>query len=81
MFGDQWAGLRRQHARALGSTRCAVAIGIPAGIAYKATGQAGILLKLAMPRTALVIGSIALFVDEGIVAVAACQAAVAALFA
>src|SRR5215203_3134573 len=59
----------------------AVAIGIPAGIAYKATGQAGILLKLAVPRTALVVALVALFVDRGIVAVATCQASVAALFA
>jgi O-antigen/teichoic acid export membrane protein len=80
LFGESWEG-SVDCMRVLSLYALAVAIGIPAGIAYKATGQAGILLKLAVPRTALVIGSIALFVDEGIVAVAACQAAVAGLFA
>jgi O-antigen/teichoic acid export membrane protein len=80
VFGERWEGsigpMRVLSVYALG-----VAMGIPAGIAYKATGQAGILLKLALPRTALAIGAIALLVDEGIVAVAACQAGVAGLFA
>ena len=80
VFGDQWHG-SIACMRVLSLYGLAVAIGIPAGIAYKATGQAGILLKLAVPRTVLVVGSIALFVNEGIVAVAACQAGVAALFA
>jgi PST family polysaccharide transporter len=80
VFGDTWAG-SVDCMRVLSLYGLGVAIGIPAGIAYKATGQAGVLLKLALPRTALVVGSIALVVDQGIVAVAACQAAVAALFA
>jgi O-antigen/teichoic acid export membrane protein len=80
VFGDQWQGSVASM-QMLSLYGLGVAIGIPAGIAYKATGQAGILLKLAVPRTALVVGSIALLVDEGIVAVAACQAGVAALFA
>jgi PST family polysaccharide transporter len=79
-FGERWAG-SVDPMRVLSVYGLAVAVGIPAGIAYKATGQAGILLKLAVPRAALVVASIALLVDEGIVAVAACQAAVAALFA
>ena len=80
LFGEGWEG-SVDCMRVLSLYALAVAIGIPAGIAYKATGQAGVLLKLAVPRTALVIGSIALFVDDGIVAVAGCQAAVAGLFA
>jgi PST family polysaccharide transporter len=80
VFGERWEG-SVEVMRVLSLYGLAVAIGIPAGIAYKATGQAGILLKLALPRTALVVASIALLVDEGIVAVAACQACVAALFA
>ena len=79
-FGEAWEG-SIDSMRVLSLYGLGVAIGIPAGTAYKATGQAGILLKLAIPRTALAVGSIALFVDEGIVAVAACQAAVAILFA
>ncbi len=58
-----------------------VALGIPAGTAYKATGRAGVLLALAIPRAALVVASIAVVVDRGIVAVAWCQATVAGLFA
>jgi PST family polysaccharide transporter len=58
----------------------ALAVGVPAGTVYKATGRANILLTLALPRAALVVGSIAVFVDRGIVAVALCQASVAGLF-
>ncbi|MDQ3890338.1 MAG: lipopolysaccharide biosynthesis protein [Actinomycetota bacterium] len=80
LFGDRWHGSIAAM-RVLSLYAPAVAIGIPAGIAYKATGEAAILLKLAVPRTVLVVVSIALFVREGIVAVAACQAGVASLFA
>jgi len=80
IFGERWRGAIGAM-QVLSLYGLGVAIGIPAGIAYKATGQAGILLKLAAPRAALVVVSIALFVDDGLVAVAACQAAVAALFA
>jgi O-antigen/teichoic acid export membrane protein len=79
VFGDRWEG-SVDSMRVLSLYGLAVAIGIPAGIAYKATGQAGILLKLAVPRTALVVASIAIFVNQGIVAVAGCQAGVATLF-
>jgi O-antigen/teichoic acid export membrane protein len=79
-FGERWrdsiAPMQVLTIYALG-----VAIGIPAGSAYKATGRAGVLLKLAVPRAALLVAAIAVFVDHGIVAVAACQAVVAALFA
>lgn len=59
----------------------ALTIGIPAGTVYKATGRASVLLALALPRAALVFSLIAIFVNRGIVAVALCQASVAALFA
>lgn len=58
----------------------AVTVGIPAGTAYKAVGRADVLLKLAIPRTVLLVGAIAIFVSEGTTAVAGCQAAVAGLF-
>lgn len=80
LFGERWAS-SIPAMRVLSLYALAVAIGIPAGTAYKAMGRAGILLKLAVPRAVLAVGSIAVFVDEGIVAVAASQAAVAALFA
>ena len=79
-FGPQWTGAI-DAMRVLTLFAFCVTLGIPAGTAYKATGRAGILLKLAIPRALLAVASIAVFVDEGIVAVAACQAAVAGLFA
>jgi len=80
ILGEQWLGAV-DSMRVLSLYALSVAIGIPAGIAYKATGRAGVLLKLAVPRAALAVGAIALAVDQGIVAVAACQAGVATLFA
>jgi lipopolysaccharide exporter len=80
LFGERWEAAV-DCMRVLSLYAFAVALGIPAGTAYKATGRAGVLLKLAIPRAALVVTSIAVFVDDGIVAVAACQAGVAALFA
>ncbi|HUR84058.1 MAG TPA: oligosaccharide flippase family protein [Solirubrobacteraceae bacterium] len=56
-------------------------LNIPAGAVYKATGRAHVLLALALPRLAVLVVSIALLVDRGIVAVAACQAAAAMLVA
>ena len=79
LFGHQWEG-SIDVMRVLAIYAAASTIGIPSGTAYKATGKAGVLLALAIPRAALVIGSIAIFVDDGIVAVAACQASVAVLF-
>jgi O-antigen/teichoic acid export membrane protein len=58
-----------------------IAIGIPAGTAYKATGRAGVLLALSIPRTCIAIAAIAIFVHKGIVAVAACLAIVTSVFA
>jgi O-antigen/teichoic acid export membrane protein len=80
ILGEKWRG-SIEPMRVLTLYALAVALGIPAGTAYKATGNAGVLLKLAVPRTLLAIGLIAVFVSDGSVAVAACQAAVAALFA
>jgi PST family polysaccharide transporter len=59
----------------------AVTIGIPAGTVYKSLGRVNVLIALAVPRTILAVSAIAIFVSEGIVAVAACQAAVAGIFA
>lgn len=78
-FGPNWTG-------AVGAMEVltvyafAVTVGIPAGTVYKAVGRADVLLKLAVPRAALLIFALFLVADEGIVAVAACQAAVAGLF-
>lgn len=80
IFGDKWSDAA-PVAQVLTLYALAVTIGIPAGTAYKATGRAGVLLKLAVPRAILAVTAIAVFVHEGIVAVALCQTAVAGLFA
>ena len=52
-------------------------IDVTIGTAYKSIGRADLLLKLAIPRLLILLPSIALVADHGIVAVAWCQAAVA----
>jgi O-antigen/teichoic acid export membrane protein len=80
IFGDQWH--RSIPAlQVLTLYACAVTVGIPAGTAYKSLGRLNVLIALAIPRAALAVASIWIFVGDGIVAVAACQAGVAALFA
>lgn len=79
-FGDQWLDAVPAM-RILTLYAVAVSLGIPAGTVYKATGRVGILLAMAIPRAALVALTVALFVDDGIEAVAASQAGVAGTFA
>jgi O-antigen/teichoic acid export membrane protein len=74
-FGDQW-GRSVPVMQLLTVFALGAAIGTPAGTAYKATGSAGVLLALGLPRTFLLFASIAIFIHGGIVAVAACVAAV-----
>lgn len=80
LFGDAWRGAV-PATQLLTVYALGVALGIPAGSAYKALGRVGVLLALAVPRVGLVIVALAAFGGQGIVAVAACQAAVAAAFA
>jgi O-antigen/teichoic acid export membrane protein len=79
-FGDQWHGSVAVM-RVLSVFAFCVTLGMPAGTAYKSLGRVDVLLKLGVPRAILAVATIAIFADEGIVAVAACQAGVAALFA
>jgi lipopolysaccharide exporter len=55
-------------------------INIMIGTAYKAMSRVDILLKIALPQTLVLIPAILVFVDRGIVAVAACQAIVMTAF-
>jgi PST family polysaccharide transporter len=80
LFGEQWRD-SIPALQVLALFACAVTVGIPAGTAYKSMGRLNVLIALAIPRTALAVASIWIFVDNGIVAVAACQAVVAAIFA
>jgi lipopolysaccharide exporter len=79
-FGERWRG-SIEPMRVLTLFAVGLAVAIPAGTAYKSIGRAVVVLRLAVPRAVLLVALIAVFVDRGIVAVAACQAAVAALFA
>ena len=78
-FGDQWTR-SIEVMQVLTVFAVALTLGIPAGTAYKSIGRVDILVKLAIPRAILAVGSILIFVDHGIVAVALCQTGVAALF-
>ncbi|MEO7197427.1 MAG: lipopolysaccharide biosynthesis protein [Solirubrobacterales bacterium] len=78
LFGDKWIDSILPM-RILAIHALAMAIGIPAGIAYKATGRAGILLIVGVASLILLLVALTLFVDRGIVAVAASQAAVASI--
>jgi O-antigen/teichoic acid export membrane protein len=78
-FGPKWHGAVAPM-QVLTIFAFGVTVGIPAGVAYKSVGRADVLLKLAVPRAALLVGSVALLANRGIVAVAGCQAAVAGLF-
>ena len=80
LFGEQWRGAI-PATQVLALYAIGVAVGIPAGSAYKALGRVKILLGLAVPRAALLVAALVLFTGQGIVAVAVCQAAVAGAFA
>jgi PST family polysaccharide transporter len=80
LFGEQWHG-SVPVMQMLAVFAFAVTVGIPAGTVYKSLGRLRVLIALGLPRTGLAVASIWAFVDKGIVAVAACQAAVAGLFA
>ena len=71
-FGDQWRGGATAMA-VLTTYMAASTITIPAGVIFKATGRAGLLLRLAVPRLILLVVALAIFADEGIVAIALCQ--------
>ena len=80
VFGDQWRG-SIEVMQVLSLYALAISLDIPPGTAYKSMSRIGILIALAIPRAVLAIVAMVIFVDNGIVAVAASQAGVAALFA
>lgn len=77
LFGDQWVD-SIVPMQLLTLYAFAVASSVPAGIAYKATGRAGILLKIALVSLVLTVVGLVLFVDRGINAVALVQVTIAA---
>lgn len=80
LFGDQWES-SVPVMRVLTLYALAVAISIPAGTVFKAIGRVGILLAVGVPEAILLFAAIWTFVNDGIVAVAACMAGVMGLVA
>jgi PST family polysaccharide transporter len=80
VFGAKWQGSVTPM-RVLALYALARTLNIPAGTAYKAAGRPQVLLALGIPRLVVLVISIALLVDRGIVAVAACQVGAALLVA
>jgi PST family polysaccharide transporter len=80
LFGSGWEE-SVSVLRVLALYALAVTIGIPAGVAYKATGRADILLKLAIPQTIIQIAAVAIVAERGIVWVAGAMAVVSGAFA
>ena len=78
-FGGQWNG-SVDSMRLLALYALSITVAIPAGSAYKATGRANVLLILAIPRAVALVVAVLLVVDQGILAVAICQTAVACVF-
>ena len=76
VFGEKWRGAGpAMQVMALWTLMSPISVVI--GTAYKSMGRADLLLKLAIPQALLLVGAIVIFVDLGIVAVAACQAVLA----
>jgi lipopolysaccharide exporter len=79
LFGPKWHGAGpAMRVMALWTLMAPIAVII--GTAYKALGRADILLKIGIPQAIALVGAILLVVEHGIVAVAACQAAVSIVF-
>lgn len=76
VFGDQWTPAA-DAMRILCVFATAMTVSIPSGMAYKSTGRPGVLVALGIPWLTTVVVLLVLFADEGIVAVAACQAGAA----
>jgi lipopolysaccharide exporter len=79
LFGDQWRDAAPAM-QVMALWTLMAPIGVIIGTAYKALARADILLKLAVPQAVLLIASVLIVAGEGIVAVAACQAAIAIAF-
>ena len=79
-FGEKWRG-GADAMVVLSAYTIVSTISVPAGTVYRATGRAGVILRLAVPRSVLLVVSLVLFTDDGIVAVALAQAVGSALLA
>jgi len=80
LFGERWQG-SVDVMRVLALEALLLTMNIPAGTIYKSTGRPHVLLLIGVPRLLVLVVALALFVDDGIVAAAACQAASAGVMA
>jgi O-antigen/teichoic acid export membrane protein len=80
LFGDQWHS-SVPAMQVLSFYALAIAVSIPGGTVLKVTNRAGVLLAISIPEAIMLVAAIWIFVDHGIVAVAACMASVMGLFA
>jgi PST family polysaccharide transporter len=71
-FGEKWRPAA-DAMRVLAAYAAVSTISIPSGTAFKAINRPGVLLAISVPRAILLAVSLALFADEGLVAVALCQ--------
>jgi lipopolysaccharide exporter len=77
-FGDQW--LEAVDVMQIFTLYALVSpITLVCGTVYKARGRAGLLLKMAILQVLITVPAVAIVVDDGIVAVAICQAAAAGI--
>jgi len=79
LFGEKWHDAAAAM-RVMAVWTLMAPIAIIVGTSYKAMGRPDIVLKLAIPQGVLLVGSVLLVADEGIVAVAAWRAAIALAF-
>ena len=75
-FGDQWTE-SIDITRIVSVYALAQALGVPAGMVYKATGRAGVLLAIAVPALVALTVLLVLFTDRGIEAAALSHVVVA----
>jgi O-antigen/teichoic acid export membrane protein len=79
LFGPRWRDAA-PVVQLLGIAYLGSPISQVTGSAYKAIKRVDVLIKLAALQLPLLVGLLAIFVDDGIVAVAGCQAGVRVLF-
>ena len=79
LFGPRWSEAA-PVIQVLGIAYLGSPISQVTGSAYKAIKRVDVLIKLAALQLPLLVGLLAIFVDDGIVAVAGCQAGVRVLF-
>jgi lipopolysaccharide exporter len=79
VFGNQWGG-SVEPMRLLALYTASQVVALVPGVACKSVGRPDLVLKVIVPRSIALIAALAVFVDQGIVAVAVVMLAVTAAF-